>query len=156
MKQYQQKLICQQDELKRMRQELLDHEHDIINDARQKLKNREQRNFDVVELLADGLEMSEKINQVSWQIFRKSAQVNPEILQTDLMNLEEMCELEKLGLSRKLNHLNGQHNGSKINQDLMNRLVSVKQDSVKLKTDMEKVNIKKFNSLLTYFMILKI
>lgn len=79
MKQYQQKLICQQDELKRMRQELLDHEHDIINDARQKLKNREQRNFDVVELLADGLEMSEKINQVSWQIFRKSAQVNPEI-----------------------------------------------------------------------------
>lgn len=62
-----------------MRQELLDHEHDIINDARQKLKNREQRNFDVVELLADGLEMSEKINQVSWQIFRKSAQVNPEI-----------------------------------------------------------------------------
>jgi len=51
VKQYQQKLICQQDELKRMRQELLDHEHDIINDARQKLKNREQRNFDVVELL---------------------------------------------------------------------------------------------------------
>jgi len=60
------------------------------------------------------------------------------------MNLEEMCELEKLGLSRKLNHLNGQHNGTKINPDLMNRLVSVKQDSVKLKTDMEKVNIKKF------------
>lgn len=124
-----------------MRQELLDHEHDIIDDARKKLKNREHRNFDVAELLADGLDMSETINQVIiWQFSVSS--FNPEILQTDLRNLEEMCELEKLGLSRKLDHLNGQHNVTKINSDLMNRLLSVKQDSVKLKSEMEKVNLK--------------
>lgn len=66
IKAYQQKLKAQQEELKEMRRELVDQENAIIRQTENNLKtNKHRKNAAAMELISDGLDMTEKSNEVN-------------------------------------------------------------------------------------------
>ncbi|XP_048523369.1 TBC1 domain family member 31 [Dendroctonus ponderosae] len=121
IKSYQQKLKTQQEELKKMRRELVNEENAIIRHTENKLKiNKHRKNAAAMELLSDGLDMTEKSNEIN------------------VSNLKESYKLQQLGLFRKSQLVSKYGNGDSDKSGFTDLLFSAHKDTLLLKQHIEK------------------
>lgn len=122
MKAYQQNLIAQQDELRTLRQELLDQENAILHNAQRNLRtHRIDEDEGKMKILTDGLDVSEKINKV------------------EIKNLEEAYKLEQINLARRSRNLDNEIDRNRLSPTLVNQLSSAQKETMNLKQQVKQV-----------------
>ncbi|XP_050301171.1 TBC1 domain family member 31 [Anthonomus grandis grandis] len=124
IKLYQQNLKAQQDELRKLREDLLDEERAILISTQHKLRNQQaSADSNIMKLLGEGLDMSGNFNEI------------------ELKNMEEAYELEKLGLARKGRFLNSMSRKAGPSSALTSQLASAHRHTVNLKRELKKARM---------------
>lgn len=122
VKAYQQNLIAQQEELKSLRQDLLNQENAILHNAQRNLRTHIiDEDEGKMEILTDGLDVSEKINKV------------------EIKNLKEAYKLEQINLARRSRNLDKEINRNRLSPTLVNQLSSAHKETMNLKQQVNQV-----------------
>lgn len=122
VKAYQQNLIAQQEELKSLRQDLLNQENAILHNAQRNLRTHIiDEDEGKMEILTDGLDVSEKINKV------------------EIKNLKEAYKLEQINLARRSRNLDKEIDRNRLSPTLVNQLSSAHKETMNLKQQVKQV-----------------